>query len=127
MQFQAADTEIVNVSVSNTGNFYLLAPKCRLVQITHVYERYVACIAERRGANRILVARLGKPMRRYDNIKMDVQAKSTVILLSDKHNYIDIICLVYIRYYHVFRPYTSAIISRALVHKNSEKGRDLCM
>jgi hypothetical protein len=58
---------------------------------------------------------------------MDIQAKSAVILLSDKHNYINIVCLVSIQYYHMFRPYTSAIISRALVHKNSEKGRDLCL
>jgi hypothetical protein len=88
-QFQVAGTEVLNVSVSNTRNFYLSAPKLRPVQITHIYEGHAACMVERRGAYRILVGRpkgkrpLGRPRLRWeDNIKMDIQ---------DKHNYIHLV------------------------------------
>jgi len=58
-------------------------------------------MVERRCAYRIVVGRpegkrlLGRPRLRWeDNIKMDIQ---------DKHNYIDLVYLVSVRYYHMFR------------------------
>ena len=116
--FQVAGREVLNVSVSNTGNFYWKAPKWRLVQITHIYEGYAACIVERGGAYRILVGRpegkrpLGRPSLRWEvDIKMDIQ---------DKHNCIDLVYLVSVRYYHMFRLSTSGRSSTT-----KKKGRGL--
>jgi hypothetical protein len=88
------------------------------VQITHIYEGYAACMAEKGGAYRILVGRpegkrkLGRPRLRWeDDIKMDIK---------DKHNSIDLVYLVSVLYYHMFRLSTSGHSS-----KTKEKGRGL--
>jgi hypothetical protein len=87
------------------------------VQITNTYEEYAACMAGRRGAYRIFVGRsegkrpLRRPMLRWEyNIKIDIQ---------DKHNYIDLVYLVSVPLYHMFRLSTSGHSSTT---KNGGRG-----
>jgi hypothetical protein len=85
------------------------------VQITHIYEGYAACMAERRGAYKIWVGRpegkrpLERPRLRWeDNIKMDIQ---------EKLNYID---LVYLFGFHSIPPHVSAVHIRAFLHNKRQ-------